>query len=166
MTSKLQKAIEQGSLEAVVAALDSGADIEATDMHGYPGHPLRTACFNGHRAIVLELLKRGADIHAPNAQGLGAPVRMAARGRHREIVLLLLEHGADVPSGVDLLLADDEVSKAKCVASIEYHPDTQIKEIAVSHQELQALFGNATQASEPAAPEDAEHAWDKIIRLD
>lgn len=97
MNSELQKAIEQGSLEAVVAALDSGADIEEVDMHGDPGLPLRMACFKGHAAIVLELLKRGANIHAPNAQGSGAPVRMAARGRHEGIIRLLVEHGAENP---------------------------------------------------------------------
>ena len=44
MNNKLQKAIEQGSPPAVEAALDQGADLEAVDMHGTPGLPLRTAC--------------------------------------------------------------------------------------------------------------------------
>jgi hypothetical protein len=108
MNSKLQKAIEQDNLQAVVTALDSGADIEASDIHGDPGLPLRTACFKGHAAIVLELLRRGVNIHAPNAQGPGAPVRMAARGEHSGIISLLVEHGAEPPLDHKSSLADDQ----------------------------------------------------------
>lgn len=97
MNSELRKAIEQGSLAAVVTALDAGAEIEHPDVHGDPGLPLRLACFKGRAEIVVELLKRGADIHSPNAQGAGAPIRMAARARHDDLVRLLLAHGADMP---------------------------------------------------------------------
>lgn len=106
MNSELQKAIEQGDLRAVVAALERGADIEAADIHGDPGLPLRTACFRGHASVVVELLKRGANIDAPNADGSGAPVRMAARAQHIDIVQILLQHGAAQPPGVKLPLAD------------------------------------------------------------
>ena len=58
-------------------ALDHGGDIEEADIHGDPGLPLRIACFKGHIDIVRELIRRGADIHAPNAQGKGGPIRMA-----------------------------------------------------------------------------------------
>ena len=97
MNNELRKAIEQGSLPAVVMALDAGAEIEHADVHGDPGLPLRLACFKGRADIVVELLKRGADIHSPNAQGAGAPIRMAARARHDDLVRLLLAHGADMP---------------------------------------------------------------------
>lgn len=94
MNSKLQKAIEQGNLPAVEEALDRGAELEAADMHGTPGLPLRTACFRGHAAIVAALLQRGANINAANADGAGAPMRMAARGKNWHVVDLLLKHGA------------------------------------------------------------------------
>lgn len=94
MNSELQKAIEQQNLPGVVAALDGGADIEAKDMHGHPGLPLRLACFLGHGGIVGELLRRGANPHVRNAQGPGAPLRIAQRGRHEAIVELLELHMA------------------------------------------------------------------------
>lgn len=102
MNSQLQKAIEQGDLRAVIAALDQGADLEASDIHGAPGLPLRTACFKGHDAIVVELIQRGANIHAANADGASAPLRTAARGKHWCIVNLLLAHGAEKPPGLAL----------------------------------------------------------------
>lgn len=102
MHSALRRAIEKGNLQAVIAALDHGAVIEETDMHGDPGLPMRIACFKGHADIVRELIKRGADIHAPNAQGAGGPIRMASRGQHTHIIELLLAHGAEVPEGVQL----------------------------------------------------------------
>ena len=102
MHSALRRAIEKGNLQAVIAALDHGAVIEETDMHGDPGLPMRIACFKGHADIVRELIKRGADIHAPNAQGAGGPIRMASRGQHTHIVELLLAHGAEVPEDVQL----------------------------------------------------------------
>src|SRR5574343_529450 len=97
MNSELRKAIEQGNLPAVVLALDSGAEIEHADVHGDPGLPLRLACFKGYADIVVELLRRGASIHSPNAHGAGAPIRMAARAKHDGIVRLLVEHGAEMP---------------------------------------------------------------------
>lgn len=106
MNSELRKAIEQGSLPAVVMALDAGAEIEHADVHGDPGLPLRLACFKGRAEIVVELLKRGADIQSPNAQGTGAPIRMAARAKHDGIVRLLVEHGAEMPPDLKLQFTD------------------------------------------------------------
>lgn len=97
MHSALRRAVEKGNLKAAMIALDHGGDIEETDIHGDPGLPLRIACFKGHIDIVRELIRRGADIHAPNAQGKGGPIRMALRGEHRTIVALLLAHGAEMP---------------------------------------------------------------------
>lgn len=102
MHSALRRAIEKGNLQAVIAALDHGAVIEEADMHGDPGLPMRIACFKGHSDIVLELIRRGADIHAPNAQGAGGPIRMAARGQHAHVIDILLAHGAEVPEDVQL----------------------------------------------------------------
>lgn len=102
MYSALRRAIEKGNLEAVKTALDHGAVIEEADMHGNPGLPMRIACFKGHADIVRELIQRGADIHAANAEGAGGPIRMASRGQHMHIVELLLAHGAEVPQDVQL----------------------------------------------------------------
>lgn len=89
-----------------MAALDHGADIEEADIHGDSGLPLRIACFKGHLDIIHELIRRGADIHAPNAQGLGGPIRMAHRGGHQKIIDLLLTHGAQLPADLPPLKTD------------------------------------------------------------
>lgn len=104
--SALRRAIEHGNLDAVLNAIDHGADIEEADMHGDPGLPLRIACFKGNAAIVEALIKHGANINARNTQGVGGPIRMAAKGQHRDIVQLLIQHGAEVPE--DLKLPPDD----------------------------------------------------------
>lgn len=95
--SALRRAIELGDLRAVQAAIENGANIEEADIHGDPGLPLRIACFQGHSEIVRELLRHGANIHAPNAHGADGPIRIATRAQHQQIVKLLLEHGAELP---------------------------------------------------------------------
>lgn len=158
-SSALHKAIAQGSLDDVIAALEAGADIEEVDLHGFTGLPLRSACFHGHLAIVVELLKRGADIHALNYEGAGAAIRTAVRGGQPEIVRLLLEHGADLPPGISLGLSHEEVFKAQLVATIcqqdrlndssvtaNSQADHQIKEFFVSPEELECLFGKPARS--------------------
>ncbi|KAB2923583.1 MAG: ankyrin repeat domain-containing protein [Dechloromonas sp.] len=100
--SKLVSAIRAGRLSGVIAAIDDGGDIEETDIHGFSGLPLRTACFAGEMSIVRELLRCGADVNAMAADGPGAPLRLALRGGHPDIAALLVQHGADIPSGLDL----------------------------------------------------------------
>jgi hypothetical protein len=106
MHSALRRAIERGNLQAVLVALEHGADIEEADIHGDTGLPLRIACFKGYSAIAEELIRRGANINAANANGPGGPIRMAARGHHRDIVHLLMQHGAVLPADVQLPLDD------------------------------------------------------------
>lgn len=101
---KLDKAfvegIRQGSLETVLRTLNAGADLECIDQYGYPGLPLRTAAFLGHKEIVLELLRRGANPNSSNSDGPGAPFRMAARGKRDEIISILRQHTSAIPEGV------------------------------------------------------------------
>lgn len=87
-------AIMQGNFDTVVELLDAGADLEHPDVHGFAGLPLRMSSFLGHKDIVIELLRRGAQINAANRDGPGAPLRMATRGKRDEIVAILLKHGA------------------------------------------------------------------------
>lgn len=98
--SKLISAIRAARLSGVVIALDDGADLEETDVHGHRGLPLRTACFEGNLAIVRELLIRGADPNASAADGASAPLRLALRRGHHEIAALLIQEGARPPAGV------------------------------------------------------------------
>lgn len=99
---QLVSAIRAGRLDAVIAAIDDGGDIEEADIHGCPGLPLRTACFAGDMAIVHELLRRGANVNAMAADGPGAPLRLAVRGGHPDIAALLVQFGAAIPAGLDL----------------------------------------------------------------
>lgn len=158
MKSALQEAVEAGDLQAVIAALDNGGDIEEADMHGHRGLPLRMACFRGHADIVRELLRRGADVHAPNAQGTGAPVRMAVRCEHYVIVRLLVEHGAEIP--FDLALPLDGVDERRQRRDRRQHDDgppsglkerrctqdrrvTFVGEVALSDLQWSAYFAQA-----------------------
>lgn len=135
MNRELHKAIERGDLQAVVIALECGADVEAADMHGAAGLPLRSACFRGHDAIVHELLRRGADIRAANADGPGAPVRMAARAKHWHIVDLLLTLGAELPVGIEVPHADrSERRKRRDRRSNNFGPPQGLKERRCSNE--------------------------------
>lgn len=100
--SNLLSAIRAGRLSGVVIAIEDGGDIEEADIHGFRGLPLRTACFEGEMSIIRELLRCGADVNAPAADGPGAPLRLALRRGHREIAALLLQHGAIVPPGLEV----------------------------------------------------------------
>lgn len=100
--SKLVSAIRAGRLSGVIAALEDGGDLEEADIHGFRGLPLRTACFEGEISIIRELLRCGADVNAPAADGPGAPLRLALRGGHREVAALLLQSGAEVPPGLEI----------------------------------------------------------------
>lgn len=97
--SPLIVAVRSGSQHAVAAALQDGADVNEPDIHGFPGLPLRTACFEGNLAIVRELLLRGANPNAEASDGAGAALRLALRRKHDDVVTLLLQHGAIVPEG-------------------------------------------------------------------
>lgn len=100
--SNLMAAIRAGKLDAVIKALADGEPVDEADVHGHPGLPLRTACFEGDLAIINELIRHGADVNASGSDGAGMPLRLAVRARNRAVVDLLLEKGASVPPGTNL----------------------------------------------------------------
>uniref|UniRef100_UPI0037E95519 oxysterol-binding protein-related protein 1 isoform X2 n=1 Tax=Semicossyphus pulcher TaxID=241346 RepID=UPI0037E95519 len=55
--------------------------------------PLHLACYFGHRDVVEELLKAGADVNLPNNIG-DTPLHKAAFTGRREVVMLLLHYDA------------------------------------------------------------------------
>uniref|UniRef100_A0A669CYN8 Oxysterol binding protein like 1A n=1 Tax=Oreochromis niloticus TaxID=8128 RepID=A0A669CYN8_ORENI len=55
--------------------------------------PLHLACYFGHKDVVEELLKAGADVSLPNNIG-DTPLHKAAFTGRKEVVMLLLHYGA------------------------------------------------------------------------
>ncbi|MCA1937824.1 MAG: ankyrin repeat domain-containing protein [Dechloromonas sp.] len=117
--SPLIEAIRANSLPRVIAALEDGGDVEEKDIHGYAGLPLRTACFSGNVPIIRELLKHGADVNAPTADGPGAPLRAAMRAGNTEIVAMLLSHDAQIPFGLEIPMAVYERAKELTAGNTE-----------------------------------------------
>ncbi len=174
MHSALRRAVEKGNLQAVIVALEHGAVIEEADMHGDPGLPMRIACFKGHADIVRELIKRGADIDAPNAQGGGGPIRMAARGKHPHIIELLMTHGAVVPE--DVQLPDAKAAERRRRGDrrrrdlgppVEFRERRQsrerrvtfVREVKLSDQQWEHYFAQTQPTQHPAPqPEAADSA--------
>jgi hypothetical protein len=151
---ELVKGILQANLAAVAAALEAGADIEACDVHGYPGFPLRIACSQGLLEIVEELLRRGARVGAPSRDGSGGAMRLARRGNHEAIVRLLLTYGAE-PAADDLAPASPPGESAAPLASSAV--STEEVSGASSRQEneftLEAPSFELPEAVSPALPE-------------
>lgn len=145
--SKLVAAIRAGDLGGVIRAIEEGANIEETDMHGFGGLPLRTACFEGNIEIVRELLQRGADINAMAGDGPGAPLRLAKRGGHQALVAFLLHEGEQgsspgktdsAPSRLDTDQPLPQTAKTQPDNTIEFtsSPNHTIEEV-----DLTACYG-------------------------
>lgn len=60
MDETLLNAAEKGHLKTVQALLKKGHKIDSTDSQGTT--PLMLACLYGHKNLVEELLRRGADV--------------------------------------------------------------------------------------------------------
>jgi uncharacterized protein len=67
----LHHAVRQGSLEAVVALVEGGADINQRSANDSTT-PLLLATINGQFDVALELVKRGADVNVPSVAGATA----------------------------------------------------------------------------------------------
>lgn len=93
----LHKAIrlyEDVGMEAVDAALEGGADINATDKWGFT--PLHMALKNKNTALVDKFLEiEGVDLNAKTNKGF-TPLMVACWKGEQEIVQKLMDKGADV----------------------------------------------------------------------
>jgi ankyrin repeat protein len=89
-------AIERGDTAAVALMLDNGLDPNlAVDEHDTSA--LTLAAFQGHVALVGELLRRGAEIDRPNMHG-SRPLGAATRNGKLEVIRALLQAGASPTS--------------------------------------------------------------------
>ena len=79
----MHKACAQGDLEAVKALLEAGASSAAAGKGGHT--PLEMAALNGHRAIVLRLLRH---CEVPEAEKLRC-AKLALRGGHSDVAGLI-----------------------------------------------------------------------------
>ena len=109
----LIKAIRSGHLVEVLAAFDAGASVELNDGQGVPGLPLGIACFMGFTDIVRELVRRGANVNAPDNLDPTSPLSMAKRGGKTDVVRLLIELGAHVPEGMETGLSAQDLYAAR-----------------------------------------------------
>jgi ankyrin repeat protein len=73
--------------------MDKGAAIEAKNRHSC--RPLHWAVINGHVAVVIELLSRGANTAAKECIG-DAHLHLAAKNDHLAVVIELLSHGPSI----------------------------------------------------------------------
>ena len=88
----LQLAALFDARRAVAALLQSGANIQATNVWG--ATPLHHAAVADAAEAAIELIGRGADIHSSHDDG--SPLHAAASGNAREIIELLLDRGANL----------------------------------------------------------------------
>jgi hypothetical protein len=88
----LVRAAMIGHTDAVLAFLERGLDVNATDSAGRT--PLMEAIFGGHLETALALLKLGADVNAQDRDGWTPLMEAASKGR-ADFVRLLLARGAD-----------------------------------------------------------------------
>jgi uncharacterized protein len=93
--AKLLRAVKEGNLAGVQAALAAGATVEAKDEQGLPA--LLLAAADGQAKCVKLLLDKGAQVDAV-ADGLGTTALMAAAAKpgNGETVRLLLDKRASV----------------------------------------------------------------------
>lgn len=129
----LIKAIRTGRLSDVLAALDSGAQVEMHDGQGDPGLPLGIACFMGHVDIVRELVIRGAKANFPDNSAPTSPLSLAIRGGKTEVVRALIELGAEVPPGMQTGLSENELMLARLKAQ---HAAVQAAKMSASQGHL------------------------------
>jgi ankyrin repeat protein len=88
----LQEAAYKGSVRAVEALLDAGADIDAQDCCGDTA--LHRAVFGGNFDVVLCLIARGANLGARDLFDF-TPFDIAAEKGHTKIAYCLLRKGYD-----------------------------------------------------------------------
>ena len=99
----LCKAAESGDAAAAQAAIDAGADVDATVCGGIGATPLHRAAWGRHLDVAMTLAAAGANVNLRQTGG-ASPLHIAmqnASGGGASIVDFLLSHNADVNAQED-----------------------------------------------------------------
>lgn len=89
----MKEFLQNGDLDVVSKALQTGADVNMRYEGGYT--PIIFAAVNGHDELVKVLLEHGADVNAVTDDRESA-VGLAVMTGKSDVVKVLLQHGADV----------------------------------------------------------------------
>lgn len=112
----IHDAAKIGDVTTITAALDTGADINATDG---TATPLYYAIRSGHTEAAKLLIERGADVNAET--NIGSPLLAAVTKRKIEMIDLLLEKGANpnsVSRGSTVLHVAAKISCLDCLKAL------------------------------------------------
>jgi cytochrome c len=112
----IHDAAKNGDVAAIAAALDAGADINASDGMATP---LYLAIRSGHSEAAKLLIERGADVNAET--NIGSALLAAVTKRKIELVNLLLEKGANpnsVSRGSTVLHVAAKLSCLDCLKAL------------------------------------------------
>jgi ankyrin repeat protein len=97
LQKEMLKAAKTGDAKGVERLLKmDSALMSVRDSDG--STPLHCACWKGHEAVVVVLLKSGADVNAENTnEHWGTtPLHAAAHANQKKIADLLIAHGANI----------------------------------------------------------------------
>jgi cytochrome c len=114
LAAPLHDAAKTGDVAAITAALDAGADIEASEGGGTP---LYFAVKRGHLAAAKLLIERGADVTA-GSNYWGDLLTIATARLRVDLMKLLLAHGANpkvIFDGESVLLVATKYGCLDCV---------------------------------------------------
>jgi ankyrin repeat protein len=142
---ELLAAAEASSLEAVKAALEQGADVDARDATGRTA--LMTASMNGAIPIMQVLLQAGASVDLQAALGETALI-LAASGLGGESIGLLLANKADPNIG------DRDMKRP-----LMWLVDTQFHEQVDTSESIAPLVGAGARINDRDAAERTALIW-------
>lgn len=102
---KLKDAIRNKEMNAVISAIESGADVNAKIGGDYP---IILATGQGGTNIVELLIRQGANVNVEDSSGLRA-ITKACGGGFTDILKLLLDNGAEIKNVY--IVANDGIAK-------------------------------------------------------
>ena len=110
----LWAAVRAGDAEAVAAALDDGADVNAKNEIGVSA--LWIAASKGKLDVIELLVERGADVNARDGIWYQTPLSLAVGGLHLDVVKFFIKAGAkDVDAALFTAASRGNVAMVKMI---------------------------------------------------